>query len=95
MAKEFPSKLAKKIAPEFMDSIGAMSEAEIKERILNCEQHIIDIEEAATKDEKLVAARESVKEWSAPYRESKAMENAKLRFCFYVLETRGISLSKE
>jgi hypothetical protein len=92
--KEFPAKYAKKIAPEFMDSVGAMNEEEIKQRILTCEQNLYDVEEAASKDEKLVAAKESVKEWSAPYKESKGIEAAKLRFCLYVLETRGISLSK-
>lgn len=90
---EFPAKFAKKISPEFMDALEAMNEDEIKQRILSCEGNLKEIEEGAGKDEKLLAAKENVKEWSAPWRESKAMETAKIRFCLHVLEMRGISLS--
>ena len=93
--KEFPKKYLSKMSSEFIDSLAAMQESEIKQRILSCEQNLCDIEEAMSKDDKLTAAIESAKEWKAPYRDSKAEATAKIKFLIYTLETRGISLAKE
>ena len=93
MSKEktdFPDKYMKKIDPAFVDTVGAMDAEEIKQRILTCEGHIYEIENAKDADEKLTAARESVKEFSKDYRESKAIETAKIKYCLFTLEGRGV-----
>jgi hypothetical protein len=91
--KEFPVKLLKKLSPEFVDAINAMSDDEIKARILTCEGNLYEIAAAKENDEKLNAAKEIVKDLSKPYSESKASENAKIQFAIFTLESRGINLN--
>lgn len=91
---KFPEKYMKKIAdiPDFVDGINSMDTDEIKRKILEAEGNIYDIDKAKEADKELVSAREKVKEFSKPYRESKGIETAKLQYCLFVLESRGISL---
>jgi len=91
----FPQKYSKKITPEFTDGINAMQEEEIKQRILTCEQHLYDVDDAMDKDEELMKAKEHAKECAARYKETKGVETAKIKYCLYILETRGVSLSKD
>lgn len=92
MSEHFPEKYLKKMPIEFIDSINAMDENEIKARILTCEQHLYEIDDAMDNDEKLLSAKEGVKEFSKPYRETKQTETAKIKYCMFVLENRGINL---
>lgn len=95
MSDQFPEKHLKKIPTEFVDSVSSMDENEIKERILTCEQHLYEIDEAMDKDDKLNGAKENVKEFSKPYRETKQTESAKIKYCMFVLENRGVNLAKD
>lgn len=90
----FPNKYMKKIAdlPDFVDGINSMDVEEIKKKILEAEQNIYEVENAKENDKELVSAREKVKQFSGPYRDTKSIETAKLKYCLYILETRGISL---
>jgi hypothetical protein len=92
----FPTKHMKKIQdlPDFVDGINAMDTEEIKGKILQSDQHLYEIEIAKDKDGELAAAKEKAKECAAPYRESKGIETAKIQYCLYVLESRGVSLSR-
>lgn len=94
MSEHFPEKHLKKIPTEFVDSVNSMDENEIKERILTCEQHVYEVDDAMDNDEKLNAAKENVKEFSKPYRETKQTEAAKIKYCMFVLENRGVNLDK-
>lgn len=91
--KDFPNKLLKRLSPEFVEAVNAMNEDDIKARILTCEGNLYEIVAAKDADAKLNDAKESVKEFSAPYNESKAQEQAKIQFCIFTLESRGINLN--
>lgn len=92
--KTFPEKYMKKIAelPDFVDGVNTMDTEEIKRKILESEGDLYEIDNAKEADKELSDAREKVKEFSKPYRESKGLETAKLKYCIYILETRGINL---
>lgn len=90
---EFPNKYMKRLPQEFVDAINAMDENDVKQRILTCEGNLYEIASAKAADTKLTAAKEVAKDLSAPYTESKAIENAKIQYCLFVLESRGINLN--
>jgi hypothetical protein len=91
---KFPDKYMKKIndIPDFIDGINAMDTDEIKKKILQCEGNIYEIDNSKMSDSELSSAREKSKKLAKPYRESKGIETAKLQYCLYILETRGINL---
>jgi hypothetical protein len=90
---DFPSKWLKKLPVEFVDAINTMDENDIKKRVLTCEGNIYEIENAKANDQKLNSAKELLKECSQPYNESKAIEACKIKYCLFVLESRGINLN--
>ena len=90
---DFPQRYLKKLDQTFVDAVASMDENEAKQRILTCEGHLSEIENAQHNDEKLQQAKELAKELATPYRENKAIEMAKIRYLVYTLEERGISLS--
>ena len=94
MGDEFPKKFMKKIAdiPDFVDGINSMDTDEIKKKILECEGNLYDVDNAKTADVELTQTREKAKELAKPYRETKGIETAKLQYCLYILESRGVSL---
>lgn len=91
---EFPAKYMKKLDDAFIDTVNTMSEDDIKERIVSCEGNLSEIENAKKNDQKLQQSKELSKELSAPYRESHAIETAKIRFLVYTLEQRGVNLNQ-
>jgi hypothetical protein len=95
MANQFPEKYLKKIQdlPDFIGGIDSMDSEDIKRKVLECEAHINDIEVAKEEDTELTEARDKVKEFSKPYREGKSLETAKLKYCMFVLESRGVNLA--
>lgn len=89
---EFSPKFLKKLqkgAPDFTDSANAMQTDDLKALVLKCEKSIVEIDKAKDEDHKLNAAKEVVKSFGKPYSESKALETAKIKYCMYVLESRG------
>lgn len=87
--KVFPEKLAKKLPAEFADNINAMETEEIKKRIFEAEGQVYNIENDLDTNEKIISAKNDLKEMTAPYRESKAGEQAKIKFCIFTLDQRG------
>ncbi len=87
--KEFPKKFANKLPPGFEDAANSMSNEDLKKKIVECEGHIYKLERAKSEDAALSKAKEEVKEISLPYSEGRASENAKIKFCMYLLEGRG------
>jgi hypothetical protein len=92
---ELPKKVLKRLSPEFIDAVSALDTNEIKTRILECEGHLAQIEKTRAEDEELLKAKEHAKELSAPYKDNRAEESAKIAYCIYVLEGRGVSLARE
>lgn len=92
MDPEFPKKYLKRLPEGFEEAIESAELEEIKQKILASERHVYEIQKGKAQDEALMKAREEVKELAAPYREAQATENAKIQFCLYVLENRGIKV---
>jgi tetrahydromethanopterin S-methyltransferase subunit A len=90
--KSFPERYRKKMPPEFIDGVNSMDTDEIKQKILEAESHIYEIENEKEFNIKLQQAKEDLKLMTQPIAESKGIETAKIKYCLYVLETRGISL---
>jgi hypothetical protein len=90
----FPDKFMKKIVdiPDFVDGVSAAETDDIKKKILHIEGGLYEIDNAKEADQELTDAREKVKDLAKPYRESKGIETAKLKYCLYILESRGINL---
>jgi len=94
---DFPSKFLKileKFASEFVESANGKTDEEIRKAILSSEASIYDIEQAKDEDAKLNGCKDLLKELSAPYRESKSAETAKIKYCVYLLESRGSPINK-
>jgi len=92
--KEFPKRLQKRLPTGFEEAVQSMDLEEIKKKIYESESHAYEIERAKEEDEKLTQAKEMVKEIQAPYKDAYDTEAAKIKFCFFVLESRGVSFSK-
>lgn len=91
--QEFPKRLEKLLPTGFVESAESMDTEEVKSKIYETSCHVHEIEKARDEDEKLLAAKEMVKDLAAPYTESANTEKAKIKFCFFVLEGRGIKLT--
>ncbi len=98
MAEEFPEKYKKllnKLAGEFMDSANGKTTEELRKEILNAESAVSEVEKAKAGDHKLNGHKDMVKELSAPYRESLAVANAKIRYAVFLIEGRGETVAKK
>jgi hypothetical protein len=90
----FPEKWAKvlKEIPEFKEIADAASADELKKTIVLSEGNIYTIEKEKDADVKLNAAREMVKEISAPYRDAAKVQTAKIKYALYLLEGKGVDV---
>lgn len=86
---QFPKKYSKLLPDGFESDAQAMSDEDLKKEMNAMEfaMHNLDKEKAA--DEKLNAAKELMKDLGGGYREARAPMNAKLKYCIYVLDSRG------
>ena len=90
----FPEKYAKilKELPEFKDTADAASPEELKKIIILSEGNIYNIEKEKDSDVKLNAAKELVKEHSAPYRDAAKVQLAKIKYALFLLENKGVEI---
>lgn len=93
----FPEKWSKvlKEIPEFKDTADAASTEELKQIVVQCEGNVYTIEKEKEADSKLNAARELVKEYSAPYRDAIKIQMAKIKYALFVLEGKGVDLNSK
>ena len=93
----FPEKWNKvlKDLPEFKETAEAASETELKKIIVDCEGNIYTVEKAQEADVKLNAAKEMAKEYSAPYRDAKKVQMAKIQYALFLLEGKGVDLDNK
>lgn len=93
----FPEKWAKvlKDLPEFKDIADAASADELKKIIVTCEGNMYTIDKEQDGDVKLNAAKEMAKELSAPYRDAKKVQQAKIQYSLFLLEGKGIELGNK
>lgn len=92
--KVFPKKYMNKIKemPEFKEAVEGGQTDEIKKKILESERHLFETENAMAADEALQAAKNKAKDFASSYRETKALETAKLKYCLFILESRGVQI---
>lgn len=93
----FPEKWAKvlKSLPEFKEIADAASTEDLKKIIVTSEGNIYTIEKEKTDDVKLNAAKELVKENSAPYRDAAKVQMAKIKYALFLLEGKGVDLDNK
>lgn len=91
---QFPEKWAKilKTIPEFKDSADAADTTNLKKIIIQSEGNVSIIEREKSADMKINAAKEIVKEHSAPYRDAMKVQMAKIKYALFLLEGRGVDL---
>jgi hypothetical protein len=78
--------------PEFKDTADAASVEDLKKIIVECEGNIHTVSRDEEADIKLSGAREMSKELSAPYREAKKYQQAKIQYALLCLESKGVDL---
>jgi len=81
--------------PEFKDTADAADEAGLKKIIVEAEGNIYTVSKEEEADTKLGAAREMVKEMSAPYRDAKKHQQAKIQYALLCLESKGVDLDNK
>lgn len=91
MSKDI-SKIVKKLPEGFTSIADSAQDDDLKKMICQCEANIYTIDQAKEADEGLAKAREEVKNISAPYRDAKAVQKAKIIYMLYSLEERGRDL---
>ena len=87
----FPEKWAKvlKDLPEFKDTADAASVEDLKKMIVTSEGNIYVIEQEKANDVKLNAAKELVRDHSAPYRQAINVQTAKIKYALFLLDEKG------
>lgn len=86
----FPAKLAKVLPENFQDSVDSKSTEEVKEEILKAESVINQTEKEKENDETLNATKERLADLNGAYTDVLKCQRAKIKYCFYVLNSRGI-----
>jgi len=94
---EFEDKWAKvlKEIPEFKETADVASTDELKKIIVTCEGNIYTVDKEKLEDVKLNAAKEIVKEMSAPYRDAVKIQTAKIKYALFLLDGQGINLDNK
>jgi hypothetical protein len=94
MPTTFPAKWLKvlKDLPEFKDSAEAASVEDLKKMIITAEGNISNIEKEKESDDKLNAAREIIKDLSAPYRDAIKCQMCKVKYALFLLDGKGEAL---
>lgn len=90
----FPDKWAKKLPSNFQDEANAMSEEDLKKVIVESEKNLYTIDKEKEADQKLAGAKEIAKTLSGAYREASSAQNAKIKYVMFLLEGRGVDLSR-
>lgn len=90
----FPAKWSKvlKDMPEFQETADAASTEDLQKIILTAEGNVYEIEKAKVEDTKLNAAKELVKEYTAPYRDGIKAQTARIKYALYLLEGKGVEV---
>jgi hypothetical protein len=93
----FPEKWAKvlKDLPEFKENADASSADDLKKIIVTSEGNIYTIEKEKEENTHLNAAKDLVKEYSAPYRDAIKVQTAKIKYALFLLEGKGEELDNK
>ncbi len=81
--------------PEFKDTADAAGVDELKKIIVECEGNLYTLSKEEEADLALAAARETAKELSAPHRDAKKHQQAKIQYALLCLESKGVDLDNK
>ena len=93
--QHFPEKYRKKLqnfAEGFIDTVDQLDTEEIKKRILTAESNIYEIEYEKDNNQKIVQLKDELKNIMKPFSEAKGMETAKIKYCLFTLQSRGVNI---
>jgi hypothetical protein len=93
--KGFPEKLLKKLPTGVAEDFEKLNELELKSQIITAEKNIYTINQEQENDQKLNGAKEIAKELSAPYKDAKSAQSAKIQYALYLLEGKGVDFTRE
>jgi hypothetical protein len=89
---QFPDKLLKLLPDGWAEGANSMKEDELKKVVVDCNGNIYIINQAKSGDDKLNGARELAKDLSAPYRDARNAQQAKIEYALWLLSERGVDL---
>lgn len=95
MPNNFPTKFLKKLPTGFVDEAGGMDTEQLNDCIVSAEGNIYTIDKEKESDSKLNAAKELAKDLGGAYRDARATQMAKIKYCLYLLEERGVELDNQ
>ncbi|HEY5267954.1 MAG TPA: hypothetical protein VII94_02375 [Candidatus Saccharimonadales bacterium] len=81
--------------PEFKETADSGSIDDLKNIIVECEGNLFVINESEAADVKLSGAKEFVKEYSAPHKEAKKFQQAKIQYAILCLQSKGVELDNQ
>ena len=92
----FPDKWHKMIIsmPEFKDTADASSVEDLKKIIIASEGNIYTIEQEKEENTQIKAAKETLSEMLAPFREAMKVQMAKIKYALYLLESKGVEIDQ-
>lgn len=93
--KIFPKKYMKKLdmfAEGYVETVEGANTDEIKKFILSSEQNIYEIEYEKENNPEIIKMKEELKQVAGPFAEAKSTEMAKIKYCLYTLEGRGVKI---
>lgn len=86
---DFPAKWKKKLPEGYEEKAEALSQAELEAEILKAEKSSSDTEHDMEQDPKLNVLKEDVKVLAGGYKEVIMAEKAKIKYCLFLLRSRG------
>lgn len=87
--KVLPASVVKKLPAEFADTVNAMSDEELNAKILEAESNIYKVDDDLATNEKILSAKQDLRDMTSPYRDLKKSEQAKITYCLFLKESRG------
>ncbi len=85
----FPKKLLDQLETEFKDNALSMSTEDLKEKLVDFEKSIFEVQEDMKNDPKLQQIKEDLKAYSEGYKDLIKQNKASIQYVLYILESRG------
>lgn len=85
----FPKKWQKHLPEGWKDTAESLSEDDLKKTIVDCQKTVSDTESDMDRDEHLNALKEEMKDVTGGYKSVINMNQAKIRYCVYLMRQRG------
>lgn len=91
----FPEKSWNKLSETWRDAAQAKQTEELEQDLIKAVRNMSNTSFDMNNDDKLKALQEELKELKSCYTETIAAEKAKIDFCVYLFNTRGVAVSKD